>query len=67
MNLLEYFYRGTKSGKAPPQAPATRSYLEKAVYSVRCGFAIIAGVLEYWIVRWSLSSGGALRRPGGGR
>jgi hypothetical protein len=22
--------------------------------------------LEYWITRWSLSSGGALRRPGGG-
>jgi hypothetical protein len=21
---------------------------------------------EYWIIRWSLSSGGALRRPGGG-
>jgi hypothetical protein len=23
--------------------------------------------LEYWIARWSLSSGGAKRRPGGGR
>jgi hypothetical protein len=22
---------------------------------------------EYWIIRWSLSSGGASRRPGGGR
>jgi hypothetical protein len=22
--------------------------------------------LEYWIIRWSLSSGGALRRPVGG-
>jgi hypothetical protein len=22
--------------------------------------------LEYWITHWSLSSGGALRRPGGG-
>jgi hypothetical protein len=26
----------------------------------------IVSVLEYWIIRWSLSSGGALRRPGGG-
>jgi hypothetical protein len=24
------------------------------------------GTAEYWIIRWSLSSGGALRRPGGG-
>jgi hypothetical protein len=24
------------------------------------------GGAEYWIIRWSLSSGGALRRPGGG-
>jgi hypothetical protein len=26
----------------------------------------IASALEYWIIRWILSSGGALRRPGGG-
>jgi hypothetical protein len=26
----------------------------------------IIDVSEYWIIRWSLSSGGALRRPGGG-
>src|SRR5258708_14303178 len=26
----------------------------------------IATALEYWITRWSLSLGGALRRPGGG-
>jgi hypothetical protein len=26
----------------------------------------IASALEYWITRWSLSSGGAPRRPGGG-
>jgi hypothetical protein len=24
------------------------------------------GGAEYWIIRWSLSSGGAPRRPGGG-
>jgi len=49
MNLLEYFYRGTGSGEAPPQAPATRIYLEKAGYSVRCGFAIYrrcSGILD---------------------
>jgi hypothetical protein len=35
---------------------------------VRRGFcASITDVSEYWIARWSLSSGGALRRPGGGR
>src|SRR5260370_5309799 len=27
----------------------------------------IIDVSEYWIARWSLSSGGATRRPGGGR
>jgi hypothetical protein len=30
-------------------------------------FGSIADVSEYWIARWSLSSGGAKRRPGGGR
>jgi hypothetical protein len=27
----------------------------------------ITDASEYWIARWSLSSGGAMRRPGGGR
>jgi hypothetical protein len=26
----------------------------------------IIHTLEYWIIRWSLSSGGVLRRPGDG-
>ena len=29
-------------------------------------FDSITSALEYWIIRWSLSSGGAQRRPGGG-
>jgi hypothetical protein len=33
----------------------------------RGGIDEAAASLEYWIARWSLSSGGALRRPGGGR
>jgi hypothetical protein len=30
-------------------------------------FDSITDASEYWIARWSLSSGGAMRRPGGGR
>jgi hypothetical protein len=28
--------------------------------------ALNRGAAAYWIIRWSLSSGGAPRRPGGG-
>jgi hypothetical protein len=33
-------------------------------YSVAVELSISGA--EYWIIRWSLSSGGAPRRPGGG-
>jgi hypothetical protein len=33
-------------------------------YAAAARFITDAG--DYWIIRWSLSSGGALRRPGGG-
>jgi hypothetical protein len=35
-------------------------------YAVASRF-ILGRALEYWFARRSLSSGGALRRPGGGR
>jgi hypothetical protein len=40
----------------------------KADDQVRRGLSALSLTLvEYWIARWSLSSGGAQRRPGGGR
>jgi hypothetical protein len=41
------------------------SYPGDAGYPVLPVFAI-SDASVYWIARWSLSSGGALRRPGGG-
>jgi hypothetical protein len=41
------------------------TWLDRAIqYSLT--LRLITNALEYWAIRWSLSSGGALRRPGGG-
>ena len=47
---------------------------QKSSYPAHAGYPVCRGLsipssasLEYWIARWSLSSGGARRRPGGGR
>jgi len=42
--------------------PANAGIQSAAVFE-----ALITDALEYWVARRSLSSGGALRRPGGGR
>jgi hypothetical protein len=40
---------------------------ESGASSIRHHQLLNRSVTPYWIVRWSLASGGALRRPGGGR
>jgi len=42
------------------------SYSAKAEYPVITAVHEISSALEYWVTRWSLSSGSPEARPGGG-
>jgi hypothetical protein len=53
-----------RHGVSPSASPMTGS---SGVSGTPRLFDAITDVSEYWIVRWSLSSAGAMRRPGGGR
>jgi hypothetical protein len=53
-------YPGIKPAKQSAVIPA------KAGIQYAAASRFTTPALEYWIIRWSLSSGGALRRPVGG-
>jgi hypothetical protein len=57
--------RGDEALGRPTLLPSVIARLDRAIqYSEPSHFNVDA--TAYWITCWSLSSGGALRRPGGG-
>jgi hypothetical protein len=56
--------RDARKGRAPQDEVGDIFTTSNAGYPVRCGLLdSITTALEYWIIRWSLSSGGACADP----